>query len=103
MALAARACASSSENFPEEEKAIDNYINLVKKVTRGASGYFIQKTFPKWAKVMLSPFMGRTFLKYASKTTGEVLSTLTSNKKLAAVLCGQWGDYGLPPGQSPFS
>ena len=91
------------EYFPKEEKAIDNYINLVKKVTRGASGYFIQKTFPKWAKVMLSPFMGRTFLKYASKTTGEVLSTLTSNKKLAAVLCGQWGDYGLPPGQSPFS
>jgi len=91
------------EYFPKEEKAIDQYIDLVKKVNRSTSSYFIQKIFPKWARILMSPFMGKTFLKYASKTTKEVLNELTSNKKLAAVLCGQWGDYGLPPGKSPFS
>jgi all-trans-retinol 13,14-reductase len=31
-----------------------------------------------------------------------VLGSLTSNHELIAVLTGQWGDYGLPPGQSSF-
>ena len=33
----------------------------------------------------------------------EVLSELTDNKELIAVLCGQWGDYGLPPKKISFS
>lgn len=31
-----------------------------------------------------------------------MLGSLTSNRELIAVLTGQWGDYGLPPGRSSF-
>ncbi len=91
------------EYFPEEKKAITEYINLVKKVNSSSRGYFMKKALPGWLRFLLSPFMGKTFLKYAKKTTKEVLKELTNNEKLIGVLTGQWGDYGLPPGRSPFS
>ena len=37
------------------------------------------------------------------RTTYDVLSEITSNEKLIKVLCGQYGDYGLPPKQSSFA
>jgi all-trans-retinol 13,14-reductase len=46
--------------------------------------------------------MRAPFLRWATRTTGEVLSDLTSNRELIGVLTGQWGDYGLPPAQSSF-
>jgi len=91
------------EYFPKEKRAITEYINLVKKVNLASKSYFIKKTLPRWLRFFLSPFMGRVFLKYAKKTTKEVLKSLTNDEKLIAVLTGQWGDYGLPPGKSPFS
>ena len=36
------------------------------------------------------------------RTTWEVLSELTSDPELIAVLTGQWGDLGLPPKRSSF-
>ena len=36
------------------------------------------------------------------RNTYEVLSELTDNQDLIAVLCGQWGNMGLPPKQSAF-
>ena len=40
---------------------------------------------------------------YAERTTLEVLTALTDNRKLIGVLTGQFGDYGLPPAQSSFA
>ena len=91
------------EYFPSEKRAITEYLSLVKKVNSSSRSYFIKKAFPGWLRFLLSPFMGRTFLKYAKKTTKEVLDELTDNEKLIGVLTGQWGDYGLPPSRSPFS
>lgn len=31
------------------------------------------------------------------------MAEFITDPKLASVLCGQWGDYGLPPGQSSFA
>lgn len=42
------------------------------------------------------------FLTYARRTTGDVLDELGMSRELEAVLTAQWGDYGLPPGQSSF-
>jgi all-trans-retinol 13,14-reductase len=36
------------------------------------------------------------------RNTYEVLSELTQDPDLIAVLCGQWGDMGLPPKRSAF-
>jgi len=50
----------------------------------------------------MHPVLSRSFKKLAAKTTWEVLSSLTQNKKLIGVLTTQYGDYGLPPKQSSF-
>lgn len=42
-------------------------------------------------------------LKWARRTTREVLESLTRNQELIGVLTAQWGDYGLPPAQSSFA
>jgi all-trans-retinol 13,14-reductase len=42
------------------------------------------------------------FLRWASRTTAEVLREITTNPELTGVLTAQWGDYGLPPGESSF-
>jgi phytoene dehydrogenase-like protein len=39
---------------------------------------------------------------YLNRTTHEVLSELTDNEMLKAVLTGQWGDSGVSPRQSSF-
>ncbi len=44
-----------------------------------------------------------TFPRGAERTTRGVLEELTDNERLIAVLCGQWGDYGLPPSKSSFA
>ena len=46
--------------------------------------------------------MRNPYLKYADKTTYEVLKSLTDNEDLIKVLSGQYGDYGLPPKKSSF-
>jgi all-trans-retinol 13,14-reductase len=47
--------------------------------------------------------MRKKYLDFASKTTDEVLRSITQNETLIKVLTGQYGDYGLPPKQSSFA
>lgn len=89
--------------FPGEEKAIDEYIRLVRKVTGLAQLYFGEKILPGLASATVGRFMRAPFLRWARRTTGEVLSGITRNRRLQAVLAGQFGDYGLPPGQGSFA
>jgi all-trans-retinol 13,14-reductase len=63
----------------------------------------MEHALPSWlAKILYKKLTG-PFLHYATQTTEEVLLRLTKNRKLIAVLTGQWGDYGLPPSQSSFA
>ena len=43
------------------------------------------------------------YLRWARRTTREVLESLTGNRELIGVLTAQWGDYGMPPAQSSFA
>jgi all-trans-retinol 13,14-reductase len=91
------------EHFPGERKAIKKFQDLARVVERKIPYYFADRVLPTWIGKIISPLLRRGFLKYASKTTGEVIASITSNKKLAAVLASQWGDYGLPPGQGSYA
>ncbi len=96
--------AQLHEWFPEEKSAIDAYMELLPRVTGTASKlFFAEKAAPKFISKPFGKWMRKGFLKYAGKTTGEILDGLTQNKQLKAVLLGQWGDYGLPPSQSSFA
>lgn len=91
------------EYFPEEQKAIDQYLELVFALTSSAKNYFSSKALPPFISTIASPFLTSKFLKLAKKTTLEVISSITQNEKLIGLLTSQYGDYGLPPSQSSFA
>ena len=89
--------------FPKEELAILKYMDLLDLVAKSSRPFFSQKALAGILDTISYPFMTRKFFKYSDKTTLDVLTSLTNNKKLIGVLTGQWGDYGLPPSRSSFA
>ncbi len=88
--------------FPDETEAISAYVDLVKATVVKSQKYFMEKALPPLVGGLASRFLREPTLRESRKTTGEVLSSLTSNLRLRSVLAGQYGDYGLPPAQSSF-
>jgi all-trans-retinol 13,14-reductase len=91
------------EYFPAEAVAIDGYLERVRQVLGGSQWFFAEKAVPALVAWIAGGLMRRGFLKLAGRTTRDVLEELTSNQELIAVLTGQYGDYGLPPGRSSFA
>jgi all-trans-retinol 13,14-reductase len=89
--------------FPEEEQAINAYVDLVFKAVKTSKNYYLSKAIsPVW-NALFGNMLKRPFYKYSDKTTYEVLRSLTANETLIKVLTAQYGDYGLPPRQSSFA
>ena len=89
--------------FPEDEKAIDDYIKLVFAANKAMGKFYMDKALPRWISTLIGWKMRKNYLNFSDKTTHEVLNSLTQNKQLIKVLLGQYGDYGLPPKQSSFA
>jgi all-trans-retinol 13,14-reductase len=89
-------------SFPDEADAIDRYLKLLKKAGNATSALGTERVLPSWQRKLMWPFF--RFLKptWLYRNTYDVLSELTDNQDLIAVLCGQWGDMGLPPKRSVF-
>ncbi len=91
-----------SSAFPAERRGIVGYLDQVKRCTRSAAPYFGAKALPPRVASLLGGLMRRGFLRHARRTTGEVIASHVKDPVLRAVLAGQCGDYGLPPGLSSF-
>ncbi len=91
-----------SKQFPEEKATLQSYLDLLSTTVKSGRSFFGNKAMTNWMGNLTYPFMSKSFLRTANKTTYDVLKTLTSNEKLIAVLTGQWGDHGLPPKRSSF-
>jgi all-trans-retinol 13,14-reductase len=89
-------------HFPREAAAIDRYLDLLREVARGMRTFTLDRTLPPWAAAIAGPVLRRRLPRHFTRTTWEVLSELTSDPELIAVLTGQWGDLGLPPKRSAF-
>ncbi len=89
-------------HFPDDTKAIDDYVDLVFKVTKASRSYFASKAIPKVMQSLMGGKMRKPYLQYARRSTLSVMQGLTDNEELIKVLTGQYGDYGLPPAQSSF-
>lgn len=88
--------------FPREARAIDRYLELLAEVSRGMRTFALDRTLPPWAAAVAGPLLRRRLPRSFDRTTWEVLSEITSDPELIAVLTGQWGDMGLPPKRSSF-
>jgi all-trans-retinol 13,14-reductase len=89
-------------HFPREAAAIDRYLDLLREVSRAMRTFTLERTLPPWAAAVAGPLLRRRLPKHFQRTTWEVLSELTDDPELIAVLTGQWGDMGLPPKRSSF-
>jgi all-trans-retinol 13,14-reductase len=89
--------------FPNEIRAIDRYFRAVQSCVRCAPAYFAEKALPAPVARLAGPLLRAPFLRWARRTTADVLASMTMSQNLKAVLTAQWGDYGLPPAQSSFA
>ena len=90
------------KQFPAEEQAIDRYMDLLGQVGDGLSVYSVNKLLKPWQRLVAWPYLKLKTPSLLFRNTYDVLSELTQDQDLIAVLCGQWGDMGLPPKRSAF-
>jgi all-trans-retinol 13,14-reductase len=89
--------------FPEtaDQIAIDNYVKAIKDAQKSQQLFFIEKVLNATMSSLFGKFMRKGAMKY-NRPTLKVLHEITKNKKLIAVLTGQYGDYGSPPSEGSF-
>ena len=88
--------------FPDEEAAIDRYLELLARSGDALSAFGMMRGMPSWLRPLLKPWLAWKLRGAYGRRTWDVLSELTDDPDLIATLCGQWGDMGLPPKRSPF-
>ncbi len=88
--------------FPDEEQAIDRYMQLLAGVGGALSMLGMDRVLKPWQRFVSAPYRKWKTPAHNYQKTWDVLSELTDNQDLIATICGQWGDMGLPPKQSTF-
>ena len=94
--------ARMHEYFPSRRAEIERDLDLVQSAARTTRRYFLEKALPGPLARVAGPLLRAPALREAKKTVREVLAEITDDARLAGVLAGQYGDYGLPPGQASF-
>ncbi|XP_047427779.1 all-trans-retinol 13,14-reductase-like [Mugil cephalus] len=93
--------------FPGEEKAIDEYLSLVKKTSWGIWLLLMLKLWPApLAKFLVYTGLAKRlsfFFKMASRSLTDVVNELTENKDLRAVFSYIFGTYGNMPKDASFA
>jgi|JI10StandDraft_1071094.scaffolds.fasta_scaffold00784_5 all-trans-retinol 13,14-reductase len=88
--------------FPRAGAAIDRYLELVRATVRSSRNFFVEKALPPALGALAGPALRFAARDHTRRTVREVLASLTDDRRLAAVLTGQYGDYGLPPAQASW-
>jgi len=100
---AAPYAAALKSYFPKEAAAIDRYLELVRSVSSASAGYFAQKALSQSRAEDVYDRMCGSFHDHSDRLTIDVLSELTGDPELIAVICANWGDYSLEPTRSSFA
>ncbi|KAL7562918.1 hypothetical protein ACA910_000287 [Epithemia clementina (nom. ined.)] len=88
--------------FPQETKAIDEFLALMEKAKWQAGQFATFKIFPPWLQFLTSQLLCSTYIRYASQTTEQVLGQLTSDGRLKTILSAFGGDLGESIGEGSF-
>ncbi|XP_060043305.1 all-trans-retinol 13,14-reductase isoform X2 [Erinaceus europaeus] len=95
------------EKFPQEEAAIDKYMELVKVVASRSIHAIMLKIFPLPVVQLLDKCGLLTrfspFLRASTQSLAEVLQQLPASPELQAVLAYIFPTYGVIPSQTSFS
>ncbi len=94
--------ANLAKQFPNENKAIEQYVALIRKISASTPKFFAGQALPPWMARLYLKIRPLFVPKECFQTTRTVLEQLTKDQKLISVLTGQWGDYGQVPEKSAF-
>ena len=89
--------------FPGTEDKLVKYLDIVDAAVKSGQDYFSNKALPRWLSSLSYFFMTKKYFQYSDRTTRDVIMELFNDEEILGVLSGQWGDHGLPPGQSSFA
>ncbi|WP_067520796.1 phytoene desaturase family protein [Endozoicomonas ascidiicola] len=90
------------EYFPDDEKAIRDYVALIRKISKLTPRFFAGQAMPPTLAKLYNLIRPALVPGEFFKTSRQVLEALTSNQELISVLTGQWGDYGQVPADCAF-
>ncbi|PIQ27781.1 NAD(P)/FAD-dependent oxidoreductase [bacterium (Candidatus Blackallbacteria) CG17_big_fil_post_rev_8_21_14_2_50_48_46] len=85
--------------FPQEQKAIDTYFKDLQRLIGFFQQYMGCLALPTPVGKALR-WLSHKERAFALQTTGQYLASRFRDPQLRGVIASQWGDYGLPPGQS---
>lgn len=89
--------------FPGCEDKLVKYLDMVDSSVKSGMNYFSNKALPIWVSNLTYGRMTKKYFRYSDITTREVIMEIFNDENILGVLSGQWGDHGLPPGQSSFA
>ena len=91
------------EAFPLETRAIDGYLKHVRTAAKSMKTHYAARSVPGWLAPLAEALARWSAKPWLRRTVAEVLSEITDDPKLRAVLAAQWGYYGTPPSQAAFA
>jgi all-trans-retinol 13,14-reductase len=98
-----RFLAALGARFPAERRGLERYLQAVRACVRAATAYWPVRAMPPWLAGTLGAVLRSGLDRHDRRTTAQVLADTIRDPLLRAVLAGQYGDYGLPPGRSSFA
>ena len=91
-----------NNHFPEEIENVKRYLAYVKEVSKKGTFFHLKVIKYKWLAKLIGYFQCKEFFESTRETAIDVIVKFTKNKRLQAVLMGQFGDYGKSPNEESF-
>ncbi len=89
--------------FPEHHHEIKEFLRVSDRALKKFPLFVMSKALPSWLRKPWHRFvLGKTWERYAGRTTKEVLEEITEEPRLASLLAGTWMDTGSPPDRVSF-
>lgn len=93
--------------FPDEREAIKKFFKMMDRAKKASSSFMILKLLPRpllslITKVGFDRLLFKDYISLSSQSLADVLSDITTNGKLKAVLSYCFGDYGTAPSETSF-
>jgi all-trans-retinol 13,14-reductase len=88
--------------FPDEAEAIDRYFDACDDAQKASVALFATKAISAPVAMLVRWFNAKRLQRALGTTTAEAVRGMR-DARLAALLTARWGDYGIPPAQSPFA
>ncbi len=88
--------------FPDEIAAIDRYFEACGKAQGAIHALFASRALPAPLGLPMR-WLNAGRVRVALQTTAADAVRAIRDRRLAALLCARWGDYGLPPERAPLA